>query len=97
VVFALVGLLPLVLGAVVHSDRVRAWAAHETERLLQSQHVTATYQVGVTLWPAAIQVKNLRLESNDGLAPALVAAQVSVRPRFFALLSGKLAIAEVET
>jgi translocation and assembly module TamB len=96
VVFALVGLLPLVLGAVVHSDRVRAWAAHETERLLQSQHVTATYQVGVTLWPAAIQVKNLRLESNDGLAPALVAAQVSVRPRFFALLSGKLAIAEVE-
>jgi translocation and assembly module TamB len=94
--FALVGLLPLILGGVAHSGRARAWAASETERLLRSQHLTATYEVGVTFWPAAIQVKNLRVDSNDGKEPALVAAQISVRPRFFALLSGKLAIAEVE-
>ncbi len=94
-VLAGVGLLPLVLGAVVRSGRVRAWAAGETERILRSQRVVATYEVSVALWPAAILVRNLRVESNDGAAPALVAAQVSVRPRFFALLSGKLAIAEV--
>jgi len=58
--FALVGLFPLVLGGVAHSRQARAWAARETERLLRSQHFTATYEVGVTFWPAAIQVKNLR-------------------------------------
>jgi len=94
-VFATIGLLPLLLGGVVRSPRVRAWAAEETERLLRSQSIVASYEVGVTLWPAAIQIRNLRVEANDGKAPALVAAQVSVRPRFFALLSGKLAIAEV--
>jgi len=95
VFFAFLGLLPLLLGVIVRSVGVREWAATETERILRSQRLTATYEVGVTLWPAAIQVKNLRVDSNDGKDPALVAARVTVRPRFFALLSGKLAIAEV--
>jgi translocation and assembly module TamB len=94
--FAFVGLLPLAFGLVVRSARIRAWAANETERVLRDQHVVATYEVGVTLWPAAIQVRNLTVASNDGKAPALIAKEVSVRPRFFAFLSGKLAIAEVE-
>jgi len=93
--FAVIGLLPLTFGAVVRSPRARAWAAAETERLLRDQHVTATYEVSVTLWPAAIHVTHLRVESTDRGAPAVVAAEVSVRPRFFGLLSGKLAIAEV--
>ena len=94
--FALLGCLPLLLGAVVRSERVHAWASTETERLLQEQKIVASYDVGLTLWPAAIQINRLRVESNDGKDPALVAARVSIRPRFFALLSGKLAIAEVE-
>jgi translocation and assembly module TamB len=95
-VFALLGLVPFVFGGLVRSARVQAWAARETERLLATQHVTASYHVGVTLWPAAIRIADLRVESTDGIEPALVAAEVKVRPRFFALLSGKLAIAEVE-
>lgn len=94
--FALIGLLPLLLGGVVRSSRARAWAASETERILRSQHLSASYEVGITFWPAGIHLENLRVDSSDGRGPALVAAHVSVRPRFFALLSGKLAIAEVE-
>jgi len=44
--------LPLLLGAVVRSERVHAWASTETERLLQEQKIVASYDVGLTLWPA---------------------------------------------
>jgi translocation and assembly module TamB len=96
VVFALIGLLPLALGLVVRSARAREWAAERTEELLRTFKVAAAYDVGVTLWPATVYLNNLRVESNDGKGAALTATHVSVRPRFFALLSGKLAIAEVE-
>jgi translocation and assembly module TamB len=93
--FAVIGLLPLLLGGVVRSTAVRAWAARETERILRDQHLIASYEVNVAVWPAAILIDHLRVESSDGKEPALVAAQVSVRPRFFALLSGRLVVAEV--
>jgi len=95
-VFAVVGLLPLALGAVVRSAQARTWATTQTQQLLQTYQVVASYEVGVKLWPASVFLQHVRVESNDKKGPAITAEQVSVRPRFFALLSGKLAIAEVE-
>ncbi len=95
VVFATLGLLPFLFGWFVRSPRVQAWAAAETERILRTQSIAATYEVGVSLWPVGIKISNLRVDANDGNGPLLTASQLAVRPRFFALLSGKLAIAEV--
>ncbi len=93
--FFVIGVLPLALVVVVRSVRVQAWAARETERLLRAKAIVASYRVRPTLWPAGLRIEDLRVDSTDGGAPALVASTVTLRPRIFALLSGKLAIAEV--
>jgi translocation and assembly module TamB len=86
----------MLLGSVVRSSRAREWAASETERLLREQGVSASYGVAVRFWPMALELTDLRVASSDGGMPALVSPRVSVRPRFFALLSGKLAIDQIE-
>jgi translocation and assembly module TamB len=94
--FALVGALPLLLGGVVRSSWAQAWAVSETERLLREQGMSATYGAVVRFWPPALELTNVRVASTDGGRPALASARVSVHPRFFALLSGRLAIDQIE-
>ncbi len=94
--FAIVGVFPLLLGGVVRSSWARAWAVTETEQLLRDQGISATYGVGVRLWPMALELTDVRVVASDGGSPAIASPRVSVRPRFFALLSGKLAIDQIE-
>jgi len=96
VVFAALGVLPFLLGGVLRSSWAERWAARETERLLEGQGVLATYRVSVRLWPLAIEFGDLNVASSDGGSPALKAPRARVRPRLFALLSGKLAIDQIE-
>ena len=95
-VLALVGMVPFVTTVVLRSTWARTWAAHQTERLLREQGVVASYTLALHVWPLAVELDDVRVESSDGGAPALTCTRASVRPRIFALLAGKLAIDQVE-
>jgi translocation and assembly module TamB len=94
--FATIGALPFLLAGFLRSSWAEGWAARETERLLLDQGVLASYRVGVRLWPLAVELTDLQMASTDGGSPALKTPRASVRPRLFALLSGKLAIDQIE-
>jgi translocation and assembly module TamB len=93
---ALVGLVPFGATVVLRSTWARAWAARETEHLLSTQGITASFAVALHVWPLAIELDDVRVESTDGGTPLLSSERVSIRPRLFALLAGKLAIDQVE-
>lgn len=93
---AVVGLLPVGAGLLLRSEPVRAWAVAETSKLLARQGVQARYALEVALWPLSVRLQGLQVDATDGLGPALRASRVAVRPRLFALLSGKLVIDQVE-
>jgi translocation and assembly module TamB len=95
-VLALIGLVPFVVTVVLRSTWARTWAAHETERVLREQGILASYTLALHVWPLAVELDDVRIESSDGGDPALTCTKASVRPRIFALLAGKLAIDQVE-
>ena len=93
---ALIGLLPFAATLVVRSAWARGWAATETQRLLREQGIVATYAPSIRVWPLAVQLDRVRVESSDGGDPAVVCDRVVLRPRLFALLAGKLAIDQID-
>lgn len=94
--FAIIGLIPLVAMLLLRWTPVRRFAASETEKILRQQGITASYDVAVRLYPLAIELTDVRVESNDGRRPALTAGRVRVRPKLFALLSGKVLLDQIE-
>ncbi len=93
---ALIGGLPLLLGLLMRTERVRTWADHQTSQLLKTElGVTATFRAAVTLWPLGLQVEAMQVPSNDGGPSALSVERVTLRPRLFALLAGQLDIGDV--
>jgi translocation and assembly module TamB len=95
-VFAVVGVAPFGLGAVLRSSWVERRAVLETERLLHEHGVDASYRVNVRLWPVAIELGDLSVASTDGGGPAITSPRARMSPRFFALLSGRFAIDQIE-
>jgi translocation and assembly module TamB len=91
-----IGLLPFLAALVVRSDLARGWAARETQRLLRERGIVAHYAPLVRVWPLAIELDRVRVESTDGGPPSLESARILVRPRLFALLAGKLAIDQID-
>jgi translocation and assembly module TamB len=90
-VFGLVGLIPPLAGALIRWGPVRDWAARETTHLLDEQlGIRATYEVHVSLWPLALELEDVTVYSSDGGAPALSAPRITLRPRLFSLLSGRV-------
>jgi translocation and assembly module TamB len=96
VILALIGLLPMGIVLVLRSHFVRNWAVHEVEGLLRGQGIVATYKLSPNFWPLGLELRDLRVESTDGGSPVLSAARATVRPKFFGLLSGKLAIEQID-
>ena len=91
VLFALIGLVPPLAAALTRWGPVRDWAASETTRLLDAElGIVADYRVRLSLWPLGLELRDVTLYSNDGGAPALVAPRLTIRPRLFALLSGRV-------
>jgi translocation and assembly module TamB len=89
--FALIGLIPPLIGAVTRWQPVQHWAAEETARILSQQlGLSARYQVALSLWPLSLELRDVTLESNDGGAPALVTPRLSIKPRLFSLLAGRV-------
>jgi translocation and assembly module TamB len=96
VALALVGVLPFAAALVVRSAWARAWAAQKSEELLRQQGVVAAYAPSIHVWPLAVELAHMRVESSDGGPAALACERVRVRPKLFALLAGKLAVDQVE-
>ena len=97
VVFAALGAVPLALGFLVRTEAVRDWAARQTAALLAREvGVTARYDVSVELWPMQVSLAKLTVDASDGGGPFLTVERVSIRPRVFSLLAGKLDAGDVE-
>ncbi len=89
--FALLGLLPLAAGLLTRWDPIRDWAAGETARVLREQiGLEAQYEVQISFWPLGLELESVTLASSDGGPPALSAQRVSLRPRLFSLLAGRV-------
>jgi translocation and assembly module TamB len=94
---ALVGVLPFAGTLVFRSSLMRDWAARASQSLLRSQGIVATYAPRLRLWPLAVELDQVRVESNEPGAPlALECGRILVRPKLFALLSGKLVVDEID-
>ena len=96
IVLAVVGVLPFATTVAVRSQWVRSWAARETERALRDQGIVARYAVALRVWPLAVELTDVHVDSLGGGAPLLECARARIRPKLFALLAGKLAIDQVE-
>lgn len=96
-VLALVGAVPIAVGLLLKTDFVRTAAAAETAGLVERLvGVDASYAVRVELVPLHLVLENVVVRASDGGAPALRARRISVTPRLFSLLSGRLDAGDVE-
>jgi translocation and assembly module TamB len=96
-VLAVLGALPLVLGAFLTSSPAARFAARQTSQALQRElGLGATFEVKVRLLPLRLAIENLKVPASDGGAPFLTAKSASVTPRFFSLLAGKLDLGDIE-
>lgn len=96
-VFGLIGLLPLAAELLLGLDPVQRWAAQKTAAVLQQElGLEARYDVRVHLIPLRLRVENLVVPASDGKGPALTVERVSVSPRVFSLLAGRLDAGDVE-
>ncbi|HEY5955191.1 MAG TPA: hypothetical protein VIV60_01510, partial [Polyangiaceae bacterium] len=96
VFFGAIGALPLLLGLVLRTERVRLWAEQQTARILLEQAgISAHFKARVNLWPLELRVEDLTIPATDGGSPALRLETLRAAPRLFALLSGKLDIGQV--
>ena len=96
VVLAVVGMIPVGLGVLVRTSWARALATRETTKIAAQYGIIAAYDVDLRLWPLSVALRNIRVEASDGGGPLLVARSLSIRPKIFALMSGKLAIDQIE-
>ncbi len=96
VALALVGVLPFAATLVVRSSWARAWAAQKGQELIREQGIVARVDPSLRVWPLAVELAHVRVESSDGGPPALECERLRVRPKIFALLAGKFAVDQVE-
>jgi translocation and assembly module TamB len=95
-VFALLGVVPIAAAMLARSQAMNAWATRESGRLLAQQGLHAKYTIRVKLVPLSLELTDVTLDATDGQGPALTSDRIAVRPRIFALLSGKLVIDQIE-
>jgi translocation and assembly module TamB len=96
VTFAALGIAPFALALVVRSSWARAWATRETERMLHDEGIVATYDMALRVWPLAVELTNVRVESSGGGSRALECDRARIRPKLLGLLAGKLAIDQID-
>lgn len=96
VVFAVIGLVPVGVGLLVRTSWARGIARRETQKVLAKNHIDATFDLTVRLWPLSVGLRNLRVAASDGGTPFLTARSATARPKIFALLAGKVAIDQIE-
>ena len=90
------GVVPFMAIGFVRSAYARDWALKETTKVLHDQGIVASFDVLLHLWPLSIELANVQVQSSDGGDPVLTARRATVHPRFFALMSGKLMIDQID-
>jgi len=94
--FAFIGLVPVGVAALVRAPFVRNMISKETAKLAKKEGIVARYDVGLSLVPLAVELRNIQVESTDGQGPFLQAKHALAKPRLFALMAGKLDIDQIE-
>jgi translocation and assembly module TamB len=95
-IFAVLGTLPLIASFLLRVPTVRDRISEETAKLVRNAGIDARYTLAIKLWPLSVDMTDLYVASKDGKGPAVIAPRATVRPRIFALLSGKVEVDEVE-
>ena len=95
-IFAACGLLPFVLVMGLKSQTFRHTVTREVSKEVAKQGIAATFDVNVALWPLAARLEDVRVGSKDSTELAVQVEKLSVKPRLFALLAGKIYIDEVD-
>lgn len=95
--FAIIGVIPLGLGALARVDDVQQWAADQTSQVLDDQlGLDARYDLELRPWPLSLTLSNVVIEASDGGTPFLEARSIIARPRIFSLLAGKPDLGELD-
>ena len=95
--FAIVGLLPVVASALLRTEMASQWAAEEAQRLAREElGLDLSFTPTVRPWPLTIVVDDVQVASTDGTDPAIVADRMTLRPRFFSLLQGRVNAGDIE-
>lgn len=93
----MLGALPLVAGFAARTDAAQRWAGEQTRRLLQDTFaLTAKYEADLRIWPLGIQLTGVRVLGTDGPEPVLTVERMTLSPRVFSLLAGRVDIGDVE-
>jgi translocation and assembly module TamB len=93
---AVVGVVPFATALVLRSMWARVWATRETEQALRAQGIVATYDMALRVWPLAVELTHVSVDSTDRGPRALECNRARIRPKLVALLAGKVAIDQVE-
>ncbi|HMA94596.1 MAG TPA: hypothetical protein VKP30_18020, partial [Polyangiaceae bacterium] len=89
--------MPLLLGLILRTERVRAWTEQQTALLLRNElGIEANYRARINLWPLEVRLEQLVIAATDGGSPALTVQEVRLAPRLFSLFAGKIDIGEVK-
>lgn len=96
VLFSIIGFTPVLIVFIARTSWAQHWAQVETTKLLDQQGIVAKYVLSVHGFPPSLELDDVVIEANDGGSPVLKADRLAVRPRLFALLSGKLIIDQIE-
>lgn len=96
VVFAVIGLVPVVVGLLVRTPWARGIATRESRAAIAKLGVDASYDLDVRLWPLSVSLEDIRVEASDGGTPFLTAKRATARPKIFGLFAGKLVIDQIE-
>jgi len=95
--FGLIGAIPLLAVLLVRSPPMQAWAAAETAKILREElGVEASYDVRLELVPLRLSIRQIVVPGSDGAGPVLEAEAISVTPRVFSLVAGKLDAGDIE-
>jgi translocation and assembly module TamB len=97
ILFALIGLLPVLAGVLLRTEMARTWASEQARSLLHEETgLDGSFHASVRPWPLTIVVDNLEIQATDEAGPALTVDQLTLRPQLFSLLQGRMNAGDIE-
>ncbi|PKN45381.1 MAG: hypothetical protein CVU63_08955, partial [Deltaproteobacteria bacterium HGW-Deltaproteobacteria-20] len=97
ILFALIGLLPVLAGVLLRTEMARTWASEQARTLLHEETgLDGSFHASVRPWPLTIVVDDLEILATDEAGPALTVDQLTLRPQLFSLLQGRMNAGDIE-
>ena len=96
-IFAIIGVLPILLLVLLGNAWLRDQAQVKSAELIHDLlNLDASFEAKIEWFPFRVVCEHLRVDSIDGGKPALEIEKVSLRPRLFTLMSGKIDVGDIE-